>query len=103
MTAVSWDTGQGISYLMKVSKPQNWGLTNFFLKLTSRHVSDLSFFLVTKACSLWLLLVLWVLLGRKLPPKLSFRLIFYFVSAIMFFQNVGIVTIEATELIPYKF
>ena len=34
---------------------------------------------------------------------LHFTYVFHFLSAIMYFQNVGLFTIEKTELIPHKF
>ena len=35
--------------------------------------------------------------------QVEVSLIFSFLSAIMYFQNVGMVTIAPTELIPHKF
>ena len=40
---------------------------------------------------------------KKQPPELKFHLFFHLLSAIMYIQNVGMVTIGTTELIPYKF
>lgn len=101
---------EGFSYWMKVRKPKNWRFTNSFLKLIFEWPVDIFqiffFCLLTKACTVWLLLVLWVLLRKlwqKLPSKLKIYLFFHFLTSIMYFQNVSMVTIATTELIPHKF
>ena len=39
---------------------------------------------------------------KKQPPELKFHLFFHLLSAIMYIQNVGMVTIGTTDLIPCK-
>ena len=41
--------------------------------------------------------------GKKMSPKFKLQLFSHVLSAIMYFQNAGMVTMEATKLMPHSF